>query len=116
MIEEIRPPVEDASTCQTVPPAKPAAEGTVRGVLQEAIQKVMAEIEHHEQEAKRHLQQAEDLRRELQEGFRIVKQEARASARAAAADVGTAVAEPTDSTPTARADAKKKAAVRRSKK
>lgn len=82
MIEEVHPSVDN-----TVLPADDGArppESSVRGILQGAIQKVMDEIDHHEQEARRHLQQAEDLRRELQEGFRIVKQEARASAKAAA--------------------------------
>src|SRR5437762_492413 len=46
----------------------PAMRGA-SGVLREAIKKVMEEIEHHEREAKRHSQQAKDLRKELRESF-----------------------------------------------
>jgi hypothetical protein len=50
-------------------------EGHSKGVLRDAIQKVMEEIEHHEREAKRHLQQAEDLRKDLRESFAFMLQQ-----------------------------------------
>lgn len=119
MIDEVRSPVGNAMSGQSAPPP---SEGSVRGVLQGAIQKVMAEIDQHEHAAKRHLQQAEDLRKELQEGFRIVKQEARASAKASRAEtadgVGTTVesTEPPEAVKAPRAEPKKKAGGRRAKK
>ncbi len=48
-------------------------EGGTRAVLRDAIQKVMDEIEHHEREAKRHLQQAQDLRRELRDSVAFLQ-------------------------------------------
>ncbi len=101
----------------------PATDSTVRGMLQEAIQKVMDEIEHHEQEARRHLQLAEDLRKELQEGFRLARQEARAKTalapRTAPADGNSApveAIEETAGTRPPRADAKKKTGSRKGRK
>jgi hypothetical protein len=92
-------------------------------MLQEAIQKVMDEIEHHEQEARRHLQLAEDLRKELQEGFRLARQEARAKTalapRTAPADGNSApveAIEETAGTRPPRADAKKKTGSRKGRK
>ena len=55
---------EERDTFAGVPSMRGAS-----GVLREAIQKVMEEIEHHEREAKRHSQQARDLRKELRESF-----------------------------------------------
>lgn len=119
MIEEVRNPAGSAAPGESSPPA---SESTVRGMLQGAIQKVMAEIDHHEHAAKHHMQLAEDLRKELQEGFRVVKQEARASAKAARAEttdgLGTSV-EPTapeEAAKSPRAEAKKKAGGRKPKK
>src|SRR5438105_420586 len=91
-------------------------ETTVRGILRDAIQKLMNEVEHHEQAAKRHLQQADDLRKELQDSFKIVKQEVRAKTAAAAAatrheqvDTASAPAEPEPAVPkSGRAEARKR--------
>lgn len=47
----------------------PRNSGGASGVLREAIQKVVEEIEQHEREAKKHAQQARDLRSELRESF-----------------------------------------------
>jgi hypothetical protein len=54
-------------------PAATEAESRTRGMLRDAIKKVMAEITHHENEAKKHKQQAEELRRELRESFAFVQ-------------------------------------------
>ena len=51
-----------------VEPERPP-ESNTKGMLREAIQKVMGEIEFHEREAKNHLQQAEELRKDLRESF-----------------------------------------------
>lgn len=50
-----------------------AADSGTRAVLRDAIQKVMDEIQHHEREAKRHLQQAQDLRKELRESVAFLQ-------------------------------------------
>ncbi len=50
------------------PPEVPP-ESSTKGMLREAIQKVMSEIEYHEREARNHLQQAEELRKDLRESF-----------------------------------------------
>jgi hypothetical protein len=42
-------------------------ESRTRGILRDAIHKVMEEIEHHEREARDHLKQAEALRKDLRE-------------------------------------------------
>ena len=49
-------------------------ESTTKGMLREAIQKVMKEIEHHEREAKRHLQQAKALRKDLRDSFAFLQE------------------------------------------
>src|SRR5262249_6139238 len=49
-------------------------ESSTKGMLREAIQKVMAEIEFHEQEANKHLQQAEALRKDLRESFAFLQE------------------------------------------
>lgn len=124
MNHEFRPPLEEThSGGAGAPHSATAPDHTVRGVLQGAIQKVMEEIDRHEQQAKRHLQQAEDLRKELLEGIRIVKQEARASAKAATrtepADGAAASVDSTDASAAAkppRAESKKKSAGRKGKK
>lgn len=75
MHEESPPPVEGN--------ASGGSEGTVRGILQNAIQKIMDEIGQHEEAARRHLQMAEALRKELQEGFKLARHEARSKMPAA---------------------------------
>ncbi len=66
-------------------------EGGTRAVLRGAIQKVMDEIQHHEREAKRHLQQAQDLRKELRESVAFLQ----AGGQAAKAAEAAKVSEPT---------------------
>jgi hypothetical protein len=60
-----------------VPPPPSTAhqlpESRTKGMLQDAIQKVMDEIAYHEQEAKSHLQQAEALRRDLRDSFAFLQ-------------------------------------------
>ena len=50
-------------------------EGGARGILREAIQKVMHEIEHHEKEARHHLQQAAELRKALRESISFLNEQ-----------------------------------------
>jgi hypothetical protein len=49
-------------------------ESSTKGMLREAIQKVMEEIEHHEREAKKHLQQAKALRKDLRDSFAFLQE------------------------------------------
>jgi hypothetical protein len=49
-------------------------ESGTKGMLREAIRKVMEEIEHHEREAKRHLQQAKALRKDLRDSFAFLQE------------------------------------------
>jgi hypothetical protein len=51
---------------------EPSARNT-KGVLRDAIQKVMEEIAFHEQAAKKHLQQADELRKDLRESFAFLQ-------------------------------------------
>ena len=109
---------ETASPAEGSPSTAPAAqtpgapEATVRGILQEAIQKIMDEIGHHEQEARRHLQLAEALRQELQEGFKIARQEARAKSATGGREPADGTSEPAATDPAvpqpARAGARKR--------
>jgi hypothetical protein len=48
---------------------------SAKGLLQEAIRKVMEEIEHHENEAKKHLQQAAELRKDLRESIAFLQEQ-----------------------------------------
>jgi hypothetical protein len=59
-------------------PAPPAAaeagpESSTGRILREAIQKVMEQISHHEREAKKHLRQADQLRKDLRESFSFLQ-------------------------------------------
>ncbi len=54
-------------------PAEVQPESRTRGMLRDAIQKVMAEIAYHETEAKKHRQQAEELRKDLRESFAFLQ-------------------------------------------
>jgi len=55
--------------------AQALPEAGVKGILQVAIRKVMQEIEHHENEARRHLQQAAELRKELRESIAFLHEQ-----------------------------------------
>jgi len=61
----------------SAPPETPEAqpESRTRSMLREAIQKVMEEIEHHEKEAKKHMKQAEALRRDLRESVAFLMEQ-----------------------------------------
>ncbi len=73
--EEFSQPATPGAAAQ---PEEPA-ESSAKGVLREAIQKVMEEIAYHEREAQRHLQQVEELRKDLRESFAfMLEQEASA--------------------------------------
>ena len=50
------------------------AESSTRGILRDAIQKVMDEIAHHEREARNHLQQAAALRKDLSDSFAFLQE------------------------------------------
>ncbi len=50
-------------------------EGGSRGMLRGAIQKVMEEIEHHERQARHHLQQAAELRKALRESISFLQEQ-----------------------------------------
>jgi uncharacterized membrane-anchored protein YhcB (DUF1043 family) len=62
-------------------PAQPAAdahlESRTREMLRKAIQNVMGEIDYHEMEAQKHLQQAAELREELRDSLRFLQEQAR---------------------------------------
>ena len=101
---------------------RPAMRGAA-GVLRDAIQKVTEEIEQHEREAKRHSQQAKDLRAELRESFSFLlgqggKEKAAAAERRAEVtppeSAGTA-AEETPAGKRPKAEGKKKAPGRKGK-
>jgi hypothetical protein len=49
-------------------------ESRTQSMLREAIQKVREEIIHHETEAKKHLQQAEQLRKDLRDSLAFLQQ------------------------------------------
>jgi hypothetical protein len=53
---------------------KDEQESSTRGMLREAIQKVMEKIELHEREAKKHLHQAKELRNELRDSFAFLQE------------------------------------------
>jgi hypothetical protein len=59
-------------------------EPNTKGMLRDAIQKVMGEIEYHEREAKRHVKLAEDLRKDLRESFTFMLQQKDEKPRTAA--------------------------------
>jgi hypothetical protein len=66
----------DSSTNQSSPQLLAGHEKSgARGILREAIQKVMEEIEHHEKEARHHLQQAAELRKALRESISFLHEE-----------------------------------------
>jgi len=71
-------PAEAPEAAPKLQPAPVEPESGTKGILREAIQKVRQEIAYHEREAKKHLQQARDLRRDLRESFAfLLDQEAK---------------------------------------
>jgi hypothetical protein len=55
-------------------PSSVPDEGGAKGMLRDAITKVMEEITHHEKEARRHVKQAEALKRDLRESFAFLQE------------------------------------------
>src|SRR5690349_8696118 len=82
----------DAST-----PATGPQESRTREVLREAIHKVTEEIDYHEQEAQKHLQQAAELRRDLRESLRFLQEQARKAQPSVVPSDGPSVKNPESS-------------------
>jgi hypothetical protein len=74
MVEDSVSQTVDASSSQAVE-VSGHEEGPARGILREAILKVMEEIEHHEKKARHHLQQASELRKALRESVSFLHEE-----------------------------------------
>jgi hypothetical protein len=76
MAEDTVSQAVDTGTNQSAPemPAGHEKSGA-KGILREAIQKVMEEIEHHEREARHHLEQAAELRKALRESISFLHEE-----------------------------------------
>jgi hypothetical protein len=73
-VAEERPEADGRETpTQSTTGAGPQ-ESSTKGMLREAIQKVMEEISYHEQEARKHMQQAEALRKDLRESFAFLQE------------------------------------------
>jgi hypothetical protein len=70
-----------------------------KGMLREAIQKVLEEIAHHETEAKKHLQQAQELRKDLRDSFSFL-QDRGPKGKPVAASVESPAAKATEPTAT----------------
>jgi hypothetical protein len=52
-------------------------ESRTREMLRKAIENVMSEIDYHEVEAQKHLQQAAELRKELRDSLRFLQEQSR---------------------------------------
>jgi hypothetical protein len=65
----------DAGTNQSAAAAAAQEDSGARGILRDAIHKVMEEIEHHEREAKHHLEQAAGLRRALRDSVSFLHEQ-----------------------------------------
>jgi hypothetical protein len=91
------PAVASQSAASEGPP-----ESSTRGILRDAIQKVMDKIEYHEREAKKHLEMAADLRKDLRESVAFLHEQGAERRPAKATGEGSAGA-------AAPADAKGKA-------
>jgi hypothetical protein len=74
VVAEPQPPPAPETSPTPSGPETEAAESRTRGMLREAIQKVMDEIAHHEREAEKHLQQAAELRKDLRESFAFLRE------------------------------------------
>jgi len=57
------------------PAAEGGSESETGRMLREAIQKVMEQIDSHEREAKKHLQQAAELRKDLRESIAFLAEQ-----------------------------------------
>jgi hypothetical protein len=67
------PSRENPEASAPPPAAEVQPESHARGILRQAIEKVMEEIEHHEEEAKKHSQQATQLRKDLRESIAFLQ-------------------------------------------
>jgi hypothetical protein len=86
MVEEPVFGSADGNTDQTVAAAAAGHEqGSARGILRGAIQKVMEEIEHHERQARHHLQQAAELRKALKDSISFLHEQGEKKATPSAA-------------------------------
>ena len=74
-------------------------ESKAKGILRDAIRRVMEDIERHEDAAKRHLQQAADLRKDLRDSIAFLQKQGEKAVAA-----GTSHHESTE--PSAKAKAK----------
>jgi hypothetical protein len=74
---EDRPRTEGPDSSAGPGPPEEPQESKASRLLREAIHQIMEEIEHHEQEAQRHLQQAQALRKELRESLAFLRAEGR---------------------------------------
>jgi hypothetical protein len=75
MAEESVPLAVEADPTREPAPVGGHEESGARGMLREAILKVMEEIEQHEREAKLHLQKATELRKALRESISFLHEE-----------------------------------------
>jgi hypothetical protein len=74
-------PAHSSSASATHDAVSPPDEGGAKEILKDAITKVMEEISHHEKEAKRHVKQAESLKRDLRESFAFLQEKRAAKHR-----------------------------------
>src|SRR5438105_3282249 len=75
MVEESLGQPIDATTTPSTAGIGGHEESGARGMLREALLKVMEEIEHHEREAKQHLQKATELRKALRESVAFLHEQ-----------------------------------------
>jgi hypothetical protein len=95
---------KEQGTAASHKPATPADESIARGVLRDAITKVMEEIQLHEREARRHLKLAEVLKRDLRESFAFLQERGGGRKRAeapAASSSATGASEQAEEKPAA---------------
>jgi hypothetical protein len=83
-------PAHSSSASAMHDAASPPDEGGAKEILKDAITKVMEEISHHEKEAKRHVKQAEALKRDLRESFAFLQEKRAAKHRGDAAPTASA--------------------------
>jgi hypothetical protein len=78
-----------------------ADDGGAKEMLKGAITKVMEEISHHEKEARRHVKQAESLKRDLRDSFAFLQEKRAAKHRPEAPpDAAVSANEQTEAKPT----------------
>src|ERR1700676_359155 len=70
-----RPPTNGPEVAVQPQAVEEQQESRTKGMLREAIQKVMQEIEYHEKEAQKHLRQAASLRKDLRESVAFLQEQ-----------------------------------------